>query len=127
MLAVGDGRQHELACCGAAADGFDDDVDVRAANQRGRVGDQVHFVADHAVGSRQRAGRQCAQFDGASGAGADQLPVALEHAAGTAADGADAKQADAQRCIVREDGGNVGGGESGFHGFSWGPVAAGRN
>ena len=52
MLAVGDGLEHEMARGRAAADGFDDDVDVRVADQRGRIGDQVHFVADHTVGAR---------------------------------------------------------------------------
>ena len=57
VLAVSDGVEHQMTRRRAAADSLDDDVDVRMANQRRRIGDQIDFATDDAVSACQCPGR----------------------------------------------------------------------
>jgi hypothetical protein len=95
MLAGGDGLEHQRARDAVAADQLDHDVDRRLGDHRARIGHHPHALARRRARARSTSRSATIAISiAAPGAAPDLLAVALQHAEGAAADGADAEQAD---------------------------------
>ncbi|MCY1237526.1 hypothetical protein D9M72_502280 [compost metagenome] len=93
VLAVLDGLEHQLARDAVAADQFDDDIDVRAADHLVGVADDLHFpVGQFARAFGVEIGHH-GNLDAAAGAATNFFLIALEHVERAATDGTDAEQA----------------------------------
>jgi len=92
VLAVGNRLQHQILGDAITADQFDDDIDVRIADQQIGIVDDFHFSVGQLGGARRVQVGHHGNFNGASCTPRNFFLIALQHIESTGTHGADAEQ-----------------------------------